>query len=466
MSHCSDNRGQPSSGRLNSRRGRRRHVWVLFAAFAAIVLAYPTAVTRAAVPTTEVRRILILNEANPTYPGMTIISQGIQAVLNDSPYHLEFIGGVVLILAESLLILGLVWQRARARRAETHVRESEERFRLLANTAPVMIWASGTDGKCSYFNKTWLDFTGRPLQAELGDGWTEGVHPDDSSRCLETYTEAFKRRESFEMEYRLRRKDGEYRWILDNGVPRFNLDSIFAGYIGSCIDITDRKLAEESLATIGRRLIEAHEAERTWIGRELHDDIDQRLALLAIELEQWSRKASTNEITERVRHIQAQIVEIARDVQGLSHRLHSSKLEYLGLANAAESFCRELSEKTKVEIVFEHAGIPRNLSKEVSLCLFRVLQEGLQNAVKYSGIRSFAVNLQGTGDSIELTVEDFGSGFDEQEAFTRHGLGLISMRERLQLVHGEFSVKSRPGAGTTIRARVPLNADEYRARAG
>jgi len=381
-------------------------------------------------------------------------------------YKWYIIGGVVLILAETLLIFGLVWQRARAKRAEAQLRESEGRFRLVANTAPVMIWTAGTDRKCSYVNKTWLDFTGRPLEAELGDGWVEGVHPDDSNRCLQTYTEAFSRRESFEMHYRLRRKDGEYRWVLDYGVPRFSSDGTFAGYIGSCIDITERKHAEESLATIGRRLIEAHEAERTWIGRELHDDINQRLALLAVELDRWSQDASSNEVTELVRHTRARITEIAQDVQGLSHRLHSSKLDYLGLATAAKSFCRELSEKTKVEIVFEYAGVPHTLSKEVSLCLFRVLQEGLQNAVKHSGVRSFSVDLQGTEESIELTVADTGNGFEEQEACTRHGLGLISMRERLQLVHGELLVKSQPGAGTTIRARVPLKTDEYRAMAG
>jgi PAS domain S-box-containing protein len=353
------------------------------------------------------------------------------------------------------------------RRAEVQLRESEERFRLVANTAPVMIWTAGTDRKCSYVNTTWLDFTGRPVQRELGDGWLEGVHPADLKHCLQTYTEAFDKRDSFEMQYRLRRHDGEYRWLLDKGVPRFNPDGTFAGYIGSCLDITDRKVAEESLATMGRRLIEAHEQERTWIGRELHDDINQRLALLAVELDQWGPEVpSAEQLIAQVRHAQGRITEIAKDVQGLSHRLHSSKLDYLGLAAAAGSFCKELSEQSKVEIQFRHSGIPRNLNKEVSLCLFRVLQEGLQNAVKHSGARSFTVDLHGTEESIELAVADVGSGFEEQEAFGRNGLGLISMRERLQLVRGELTVRSKPGAGTTIHARVPLKTYEYRAMAG
>jgi PAS domain S-box-containing protein len=353
------------------------------------------------------------------------------------------------------------------RRAELQLRESEERFRLVANTAPVLIWTSGTDKKCDYFNNPWLEFTGRPLEAELGDGWAEGVHPDDLSRCLHTYTEAFDRRESFEIQYRLRRHDGEYRWVLDKGVPRSNPDGTFAGYIGSCIDITDRKIAEEAMATIGRRLIEAHEEERTWIGRELHDDVNQRLALVAVELDRWSQPIpSIPGLSEQIRHAQERISQIAKDVQGLSHRLHSSKLEYLGLARAANSFCKELSEQTKVEIQFNHSEVPRTLSKEVSLCLFRVLQEALQNAVKYSGVRSFTVGLHGAAESIELTVSDMGTGFEEQDAFTGHGLGLISMRERLQFVRGELLVKSKPGTGTTIHARVPLKAAEYRAIAG
>lgn len=124
--------------------------------------------------------------------------------------------------------------------------ESEKRFQLVADTAPVLIWMSDTDKLCTYFNKPWLDFTGRSIGLELGNGWAEGVHPDDLRRCLDIYTQAFDRREEFRMEYRLRRHDGEYRRILDIGVPRFNQDRLFAGYIGCCVDLTEGRQAEEA----------------------------------------------------------------------------------------------------------------------------------------------------------------------------------------------------------------------------
>lgn len=143
------------------------------------------------------------------------------------------------------IMLGLGVDITDRKHTEQAVRESEERFRLVANTAPVMIWMSGTDKQCNYFNQPWLAFRGRPLEAEQGEGWAQGVHPEDLQRCLETYTRAFDRREEFEMEYRLQRYDGEYRWIHDIGTPRYNLDGTLAGYIGSCIDITDRKQAED-----------------------------------------------------------------------------------------------------------------------------------------------------------------------------------------------------------------------------
>ncbi|WP_119316749.1 PAS domain S-box protein, partial [Calidithermus terrae] len=136
------------------------------------------------------------------------------------------------------------------RRAEERLRESEARFRTLADTAPVMVWMSGADGLCDYFNTGWLNFTGRPLEQELGNGWVEGVHPDDRERCLGTYATAFDRREPFEMEYRLRRHDGQYRWIVDRAVPRYTPGGEFLGYIGACIDIHERKRAEERLRAL------------------------------------------------------------------------------------------------------------------------------------------------------------------------------------------------------------------------
>src|SRR5262249_32188083 len=163
--------------------------------------------------------------------------------------------------------LSLIADITEAKRAEEARRESEERFRLVANTAPVMIWMSGPDKLSTYFNQQWLEFTGRPLEAELGNGWTEGVHPEDLMSCMNKYIEAFDRRQSFRMEYRLRRHDGQYRWLSNIGVPRFERDGRLAGYIGSSIDITDRKLAEAALSNVGRRLIEDHEEERNQSGR-------------------------------------------------------------------------------------------------------------------------------------------------------------------------------------------------------
>jgi PAS domain S-box-containing protein len=158
--------------------------------------------------------------------------------------------------------------------ADTGMRESEERFRLMADAAPVLIWMSGTDKLCTWFNKPWLDFTGRSMEQELGNRWSENVHADDYDRCLTIYATAFDARKPFSMEYRLKRHDGEYRWLLDNGVPLYAAHAEFCGYIGSCIDITERRKAEESVAETYRHLKLAMSAGRmvawTW---DPHKDV-------------------------------------------------------------------------------------------------------------------------------------------------------------------------------------------------
>jgi PAS domain S-box-containing protein len=355
------------------------------------------------------------------------------------------------------------------KQAEMALRESEGRFRLVANTAPVMIWMAGPDKLYNYFNLPWLNFTGRSLRVEIGEGWTAGVHPDDLPACLDAFDGAFLRHESFQREFRLRREDGEYRWVFDLGVPRFNPDGSLAGYIGSCIDVTERKQAEEILSTVSRRLIEAHEEERTWVARELHDDINQRLALLAVNLDVLKRElpTSTGEAMHHINDIREQIKDLGIDVQALSHRLHSSKLEYLGLAAAAAAFCREFAERKDVQIDFHTDAIPKTIRKEVSLCLFRVLQEALQNATKHSGSQHYQVSLQyAAGEEIQLTVSDFGRGFDPEESLKGRGLGITSMRERLKLVSGELSIESQTNTGAVVRARVPLLPVALSATAG
>jgi PAS domain S-box-containing protein len=354
------------------------------------------------------------------------------------------------------------------KRAEQTLRESEERFRLVANKAPVLIWMSGTDKLCTFFNQCWLDFTGRSMDQELRDGWAAGVHPEDLARCLGIYSSAFDARVDFEMEYRLRRFDGKYRWIVDYGVPRFESDGVFCGYIGSCVDITDRKLAAESLEELSGRLITAQDEERTRIARELHDDFSQRLALQGIGLAQLWKKMPESEVAERakVQELLKGIQEISSDMHSLSHQLHSSKLEHVGLVPALMGLCEELSSRFKVQIKFTDHGLSSGIPKDVGLCLFRIAQEALGNVVKHSGAKEAHAELCGTRNEIRLRIVDAGLGFDPELRNENAGLGLVSMRERLRLIGGRLSVQSVPMRGTEILAEVPLSvsADDPRVK--
>ncbi len=346
------------------------------------------------------------------------------------------------------------------KRAEQLLRESEERFRLVADKAPVLIWMSGTDKLCNFFNQGWLNFTGRSIGEEMGNGWVSGVHSDDVQRCLEIYSSSFDARLDFEMEYRLRRFDGEYRWVVDYGVPRFESDGVFCGYIGSCLDITERKSSAESLQALSGRLINAHEEERARIARDLHDDFNQRLALQCIDLEQLRKNLPDGNVEEHARlaKMLKQTKAMATDIRSLSHELHSSRLEFIGLVPALSGLCQEISEKYRIAVHFIPSEILFKIPKDVALCLFRVTQEALANVVKHSQSATASVELSTATNRIILRIKDEGRGFDSLRASSGMGLGLVGMTERLRHLGGRLSVLSELNSGTVILAEVSVEA--------
>ena len=384
-------------------------------------------------------------------------------------YRRYVIAVIAVIAALLLLIAGLLWERARKRKVEARLRESEKRFRLMAETTPTLVWMCDAQGKITYLNERRMEFTGPDPEAGYGDGWIEYVHPDDVRNVKDATAHGLKDRKSFSREYRLRRNDGVYRWMFDVASPRLNGDGSFAGFIGSAIDVTDQKLAQQALEKVSGQLIEAQENERRRIARDLHDDICQRLALLSMELDQANRGVndSTDATKYRLKEIRQHCSEIAGDVQSLSHELHSSRLDYLGIVAAIGGFCYEFSKQHEVSVEFTDRDVPADLPREISLCLFRVTQEALHNAVKYSGVSKYAVELTATAEEIQLGVSDAGLGFDAEVAKGNRGLGLVSMQERVHLVHGSLHVESQPGMGTKILAVVPLarESQEDRPRA-
>jgi PAS domain S-box-containing protein len=377
-----------------------------------------------------------------------------------------FVAGFAVMMAQTLLILGLFWQRRRRRKAELELGKSEEKFSRVFRESPLAISiVKVSDGRYVEINETFELSTGWKRDEVIGrtpleiDLW---VNPDQRTAFMRELQEEGSVRN---LEVEIRRKDGRIRTSLGSAeLIEVNGEPCALSLIA---DITERKLAEEAISTFSRRLIEAQETERTRIARELHDDINQRLAMVAVSLKTLKQDLphSEQKTSRRLDETCAQVSELEDDIQALSHRLHPSKLEYLGLEAAAASLCRELSERQNVKIDFRCDGLREDLSDDVSLCFFRVLQEALHNAVKYSGVDEFEVSLESVSDEIQLRVHDSGVGFDPTLTTAEHGLGLTSMSERLKLVSGELAIHSRPQEGTTILARVPISQATTAARA-
>jgi PAS domain S-box-containing protein len=343
-------------------------------------------------------------------------------------------------------------------RRQRELRESETRFRGMTESVPVILWMAGLDRGRTYFNPGWLEMTGRRLEDELGDGWTRGVHADDRARCIETCAMAIDARARFTTEYRLLGRAGEYRWVLDTGVPRNGIDGRIAGYVGSCIDITDRHRSEERLREVGGQLLSAQEEERRRVARELHDDVSQQLALLGSELEQLSlhRPDDGGTVTQRLIALGQRASSISNEVYRLSQHLHPSKLETLGLVPSLRSYCREVSTQRNIHVSFTHGHIPASIPMDISVCVYRIVQEALTNVAKHSAADQAHVQLRSEGSGLCIRIADAGAGFDPSS--TVHGLGLITIQERLRFVGGELQIHSAKSHGTRLDVWIPLGA--------
>ena len=345
--------------------------------------------------------------------------------------------------------------------------ESKERFRSVFECSAVGMALVGHDGRWAQVNRALCEMLGYSEQELLGTNFQSLTHPDDLEADLSYAQKVFTGQLRFyHMEKRYIHKQGHVVWVTLTASAVPDASGKVSYGIAQVQDITARKNAEatlrrdkEELHRLAGRLITVQEEERKRIARELHDDINQRLALVAVSLSNLNEDGpSLNSLTKQsFDKVRQEVSNLGKDVQELSHRLHSSKLEYLGLAAAAGGFCKEFSARHNVEVLFTYDNIPRDLPTVISLSLFRVLQEALQNALKYSGTRQFEATLQGTSNEIHLRVHDSGVGFDSESTVNRHGLGLISMNERMKLVDGQLSIDSKSQCGTTIHASVPLS---------
>jgi PAS domain S-box-containing protein len=349
------------------------------------------------------------------------------------------------------------------KQAERALRESEQRFRVITDASPIMVWMSGTDKLCYYFNKGWLDFTGRTLEQESGNGWAENVHPADFDRCLQIYVANFDARRPFEMEYRMRHRTGQYRWILDRGVPRYAPDGTFEGYVGGCLDIHDQKEAAEKvrIADDMTRLMKAQDEERRRIARELHDSAGQTLTVLGLSLAQLVERAQViaPELAKKGKEIEGVVQQLHREIRTTSYLLHPPLLDECGLASALNLYVEGLAERSDVAITLDVADNVRRLPSDIELAIFRLVQECLTNIHRHSGSKTAGIRVAREGESVRAEVRDQGKGISSERLseIQSHGsgVGIRGIRERIRQFNGEMKIESN-GSGTTVIVSIPM----------
>jgi PAS domain S-box-containing protein len=319
------------------------------------------------------------------------------------------------------------------------------------------------------YSPHWKAMHGFSLEDEEDESpeqWSERIHSNDRSRVLGHLDEYLARkRQEFREEYRIRRCDGRWIWVLDRGIALWNDAGQAVRLVGSEKDITERKQAEDllrrheaQLEELTAKLLSAQERERQRLARELHDDFTQRLAVLAVDIGSLERSfPSDPSLRDHLQHLRQAAGQLAHDAQAFAYQLHPSLLEHLGLEAAVRDHVDEFRRRTGLFVRYVRRDIPKSLPLDTATCLYRVTQECLQNIHKHAEASEVLVRLLSTPNGVGVCIRDNGKGFSQNpDGVPSPGLGLISMQERIHLMNGSFRIRTQPGKGTEVHAWVPV----------
>ena len=357
----------------------------------------------------------------------------------------------------AILIAGLLLNWMWLRRAHDRLRTSEEGMSLAASAAKLRFWvwdiprdevrASESDWSSGNWHSA------RPVHF---DQFIDVVHPDDLASLRQAIRGALEGDGQYETEYRVMAPDSTARWIAARGRVEFDQHGKPRRLRAISIDITERRQAEDETRNLNGRLITAHEDERARLAHALHDDVTQRLALLAIDAGRQEKGLGDPVAGQAMCSIRRDLVQLSEDVHALSYALHPAILEDLGLIEALKAECARFGAVEGIPTSFRAADGVDEPPRALSLCLYRITQEALRNVARHSGASLVEVELRVVGGILELAVRDNGVGFDPTRKQGRPSLGFAGMRQRLSLVDGELLIDSAPGGGTSIVARAPL----------
>jgi PAS domain S-box-containing protein len=355
--------------------------------------------------------------------------------------------------------------------------DADALFRSVADSAPVMLWMASADAQCTFVNRQWLTFTGRTLEQELGSGWMTGIHSDDLSRVRDRVAEAMRSNRPLTIEYRLRRADGQYRWVVDAVSPRFDSRGTLVGFVGSTVDLTEHKEeavethqrirdSQEQMRRLAARIQAAREEERSALARELHDELGQTLTAIKLDLGRATgalrdaRVSST--VVDRLQSLIG-LVEIAIEtVKRITTSLRPATLDHLGLPEAIRWEAMGFRARTGLRCHVRADKESTALNPEQQTALFRIFQEALTNVVRHARASAVHVTLAERRGLFDLRIRDNGRGVTDEEVADPRAVGVLGMRERAVLVGGTFTITGRRGKGTTVLVRVPLTMKRTR----